>query len=177
MVGPTKIYYSDKPWLLVYWRKWGRNRAFSFSRGFQFCPIPCSMLLAEPCQLHPRKKNSFAKKAAPTHTRKFSKYIKKTFIKGRTSFGSSNSDLLEESFVKIQIPGFAWNRSVLPPSFSNSFFQSSSKISGSISNFVRSTSCLTKVENREDENLEVESVISMSSAEIEIAEERSFKQI
>ena len=47
----------------------------------------------------------------------------------------------------------------------------SSKLSGSFFNVVQDTSCLKKVENPEDEFMEVESVTSVSSAEFEPVEE------
>ena len=78
--------------------------------------------------------------------------------------------------MKLQIPNSGGNRSVLPSSLNiNNFSQSSSKLSGSFLNYVQGTSCFKKAENPEDEIMEVESVISVSSAEIEPVEEEEIQ--
>lgn len=144
------------------------------SRNFTCGPSP--VFSSQPkLPASPKTKISSAMKAIPFHARNFSKHLK-TYTKGRTSFRNiwmslANSDLLEESCVKIQIPNSVGKRSVLPSSLSNKFSQSSSKLSGSFFNFVQDTSCLKKVENLEDEFMEVESVTSVSSAEFEPVEE------
>ena len=172
MVGPTKFITHTNHGFWYTDEIEEETKSLPSPEVFNFGPSP---VLCSKSNLpaSSKKKNSSAKKATLTHARKLCKYLK-TFIKGRTSFRNgwtilANFDLLEESYVKIQNQGFACNRSVLPPSFRNNFLQPS-KLSSSISNFVRGTSCLTKVENPKDENLEVESVTSVSSAEIEIVE-------
>ena len=128
------------------------------SRNFTCGPSP--VFSSQPkLPASPKTKISSAMKAIPFHARNFSKHLK-TYTKGRTSFRNiwmslANSDLLEESCVKIQIPNSVGKRSVLPSSLSNKFSQSSSKLSGSFFNFVQDTSCLKKVESLEDEFMEV----------------------
>ena len=143
------------------------------SRNFTCGPSP--VFSSQPkLPASPKTKISSAMKAIPFHAINFSKHLK-TYTKGRTFrniwMSLTNSDLLEESCVKIQIQNSVGKRSVLPSSLSNKFSQSSSKLSGSFFNFVQDTSYLKKVENLEDEFKEVESVTSVSSAEFEPVEE------
>lgn len=125
MVGPTKFITQTNH---GFWYTNGNEEeieslpshgVFNFPPSLVLCSQPNSSVSS-------KKKSSSTKKATLSQIRKISQQFK-TLIKGKTSCRNTwtvlaNSDLLEESYVKIQIPGFACTRLVSPPSSSTVFF-------------------------------------------------------